>query len=250
VKNFFLIVLSLLLWLYFVVSSIVLALVGAMIKIITYFPDKNLRILSKFCCFWGAQYIWVIPLWSLKIHGRNKINDRKVQILVVNHQSFADILVMNSLFKHFRWTSKVENFRLPLVGWSLLLNRSIRIYRGASDAWHKFEAQAVKAISSGDSLLLFPEGTRSRTGKMGKFKEGAFRIALQTKTDIQPCVLDGTFKAVPKSGWVLKGRQKMILKVLDPLPYESFKDLSPSQLAEKVHGIIENALDEIRQNPL
>ncbi len=245
-KKFLLVLLSVLLWIYFVISSLILTPLAILILVLTFIPDPNLRILSKFSCFWGAQYIWVIPLWRLKIYGRDKINDRKLQILVVNHQSLADILVMNSLFKHFRWTSKVENFRIPLVGWTLHLNRAIRIYRGAADAWHKFEAQAVKTLSQGNSLLIFAEGTRSKNGNIGKFKEGAFRLALQTKTEIQPLVLDGTSKAIPKSGWVLTGRQDMVLKVLDPLPYESFKDMTPSQLAEKVHGIIAAALNEIR----
>ncbi len=228
------------------VSSFVFAILGMIIKTLTFIPDKNLKILCKFSCFWGAQYIWVIPLWKLKIVGREKVSNTKVQILVVNHQSFADILVMNSLFKHFRWTSKAENFKVPLVGWSLTLNRSIKIYRGATDAWHRFENQAISSMEAGNSLLIFPEGTRSRTGNIAKFKEGAFRLALKTKTEIQPLVLDGTAAAVPKSGWVLTGKQKMILKALDPLPYESFKDLTPAQLAEKVQGIISAALDEIR----
>lgn len=169
--------------------------------------------------------------------------------MVSNHQSLADILVIYSLFKHFRWVSKVENFRFPFVGWVLTLNRSVRVYRGSGDAWKKFEEQAVKSLSERNSIMMFPEGTRSKTAEMGKFKEGAFRLALQTKTDIQPMVLDGTSRAIPKSGWVLKGRQQMVLKVLDPLPYESFKDLNPTQLAEKVHEIISAALKELRQKP-
>jgi len=250
VKKSFLVILSVLLWMYFVITSFIFGLFGFFIKGITYFTDKNLKLLCKFSCFWGAQYIWVIPMWKLKIYNRDRVNDKKVQILVVNHQSFVDILVMNSLFKHFRWTSKAENFRVPLVGWSLTLNRAIKIYRGATDAWHRFEAQAVNTLSQGNSLLIFPEGTRSKTGKIGKFKEGAFRLALQTNTEIQPLVLDGTSKAVPKSGWVLTGRQNMVLKALEPIPYESFKDLTPAQLADKVQKIIEHALEEIRKNPL
>jgi 1-acyl-sn-glycerol-3-phosphate acyltransferase len=247
VKKLFLVPLSIFFWIYFVVSSMILSFLGFIILILTIIPDKNLRILCKFSCFWGAHYIWVIPLWRLKIYGRDKLDDRKVQILVSNHQSFADILVMNSLFKHFRWTSKVENFRIPLVGWSLKLNRAIGIYRGAGDAWLKFETQAMKALAQGNSLLIFAEGTRSKTGDLGKFKEGAFKLALKTHTPIQPVVLDGTSKAVPKSGWVLTGRQDMVVKVLDLLPYDSFKDLTTSQLADKVHGIIAAALQEIRE---
>jgi 1-acyl-sn-glycerol-3-phosphate acyltransferase len=168
--------------------------------------------------------------------------------MVSNHQSLADILVIYSLFKHFRWVSKVENFRFPFVGWVLTVNRSIKVYRGSGDAWKKFEEQAAKSLAEGTSIIMFPEGTRSKTNEMGKFKEGAFRLALQTHTDIQPMVLDGTSKAIPKSGWVLKGRQKMYLKVLDPIPYESFKDMSVAELTEKVHQVIHIALIELRQN--
>jgi 1-acyl-sn-glycerol-3-phosphate acyltransferase len=245
-KKFFLTVLSAVLWVYFVVSSIVLTLIIIVLKAVTYPFDKNLRVVQKFSCFWGAQYIWVVPLWSARIYGRKKIDDRKVKIMVSNHQSFADILLMNSLFRHFRWTSKAENFKIPFVGWVLAINRSLRIYRNASDAWERFEKQAVKSLAEGNSLLIFPEGTRSRTGVMGKFKEGAFKLALETKTDLQPMVLDGSSKAVPQKGWVLTGRSKMVVRVLDIMPYESFKDLTASQLAQKVHGLISENLSEIR----
>lgn len=246
-KKILLALLSILLWIYFIVSSIILTPIGLVLWILTVIPDRNLRIFHRFSCFWGAQYLWIIPLWKLKIYGREKLDDKKLQIWVSNHQSLADILVMYSIFKHFRWTSKVENFRLPFVGWVLALNRSIRIYRGAGDAWQRFESQAVKALAGGNSILIFAEGTRSKTGRIGKFKEGAFRLALQTGTEIQPMVLDGTSKAIPKSGWVLTGRQEMVLKVLDPLPYESFKDLNPAQLADKVQKIIEVALEGLRE---
>ncbi len=246
-KRFSLNVLSVLLWILFILSCLILTPVLLALWFLTFLFDKNLWLVHRFSCFWGALYIWMVPLWSLKITGREKLNDKHVKIMVSNHQSFADILVVNSLFRHFRWTSKVENFRLPFVGWVLSINRSIRIYRGAGDAFQRFKDQSVKSLSEGNSLVIFPEGTRSRTGEMGKFKEGAFMLALQTKTDIYPMVLDGTSKAIPRSGWALTGRQKMVLKVLDPVPYESFKDDKPAELAEKVHSIIETALKELRK---
>ena len=246
-KKFLLTLLSILLWIYFILSSLILTPVLLLIWLVTVIPDKKLYILHRFSSFWGAQYMWIVPLWKLKIQDRNKIDDKKTRILVSNHQSLADIVVMDSLFKHFRWTSKVENFKIPFIGWVLALNRSIRIYRGSGDAWIKFEEQAKRELSGKNTLLIFPEGTRSKTGELGKFKEGAFRLALETKTDIQPMVLDGTARAIPKSGWVLTGRQKMILQVLDPIPYESFKDLTPAQIAVKTHDIIDAALKEIRK---
>jgi 1-acyl-sn-glycerol-3-phosphate acyltransferase len=213
-------------------------------------PDKKLWLLHRLACFWGAIYIWCVPFWSLKIYGRKKLKDKEVKIMMSNHQSFVDILIVNSLFRHYKWTSKVENFKLPFVGWVLSLGKCIRIYRGSGDAWQKFYRQASKTLAQGNTIMVFPEGTRSKTGDMGKFKEGAFLLALQTKTDIQPMVLDGSFKATPKNGWVLTKHQKMVLKVLDPLPYESFKDLTAAQTAKKVHSIIESALRELREIPV
>jgi 1-acyl-sn-glycerol-3-phosphate acyltransferase len=167
--------------------------------------------------------------------------------MVSNHQSLADILVIYSLFRHFRWTSKTENFRLPFVGWVLMLNRSIRIYRGEADAWKKFEVQAVKALKDGNSIMIFPEGTRSRTGEPGRFREGAFQLAHNMKTDILPIVLDGTWKAVPKSGWVLTGYQEMVVKVLDPIPFSDFEQMTVPELTHFVHDLILKNLNQLRQ---
>jgi 1-acyl-sn-glycerol-3-phosphate acyltransferase len=248
VKQFFLTLLSVLLWIYLVLTSIFLTPFFLALWLITVIPDKNLWLIHRFSCFWGALYIWSVPIWKLKIYGREKLSDKKVKIMVSNHQSFVDIIVVNSLFRHFRWTSKVENFKLPFVGWVLILNRSIRIYRGAGDAWKKFEQQASKSLSDGNSIMIFPEGTRSKTRQMGKFKEGAFLLALHTKTDIQPMVLDSFSESTRKSGLVLTGSRKMYLKVLEPMPYESFKDQTPARIAETVHNIIETALKELRAN--
>lgn len=245
-KKYSRIIVSVLLWIYFVISSTIFTPVAIIIWLLTVSFDSNLRVLHLFSCFWGAQYIWVVPYWSLKIYDRKKFDNKKHYIIVSNHQSLADIVVIYSLFKHFRWTSKVENFKTPFVGWVLAFNRSIKIYRGATDAYQKFEEQALQALNTGNSIMIFPEGTRSKTGKMGKFKDGAFRLAHDSKSDILPMVIDGTSRAIPKSGWILTGREKMFLKVLDPVPYSEFSNLSVNETSELIREKIENGLKEIR----
>jgi 1-acyl-sn-glycerol-3-phosphate acyltransferase len=201
-----------------------------------------------FSCFWGAQYIWMVPFWSLKIYDRKKCSRKDHYIIVSNHQSFADIVVIYSLFKHFRWTSKAELFKIPFVGWVLTLNRSIKVYRGANDAYQKLKEQAVIALQNGNSIMVFPEGTRSRGSSMGKFKDGAFRLAHETKTDILPLVIDGTSKVVPKTGWILTGKERMILKVLDPVPYMVFSNLSFTETSALIREKIAKELIKIRSN--
>jgi len=245
-KRLFLASISVVLWIYFIISSIILTPISLVLWLLTVLFDKNLRILHLFSCFWGAQYLWVVPFWSLRILDRHKYDNRNRYVVVSNHQSLADIVVIYSLFKHFRWTSKAEVFKMPFVGWVLSINRSLKINRGASDAYQRFEEQAVKALNAGNSIMIFPEGTRSRDGRLGRFKEGAFRIAHVTATDILPMVLEGTSKAIPKSGWILAGKQKMLLKVLDPIPYGEFAGMNYSETTDVVRNRFKKALSEIR----
>lgn len=238
---------SILMWLWFLVSSILLTPVLFLLWLLTFFFDRNLRILHLFSCFWGAHYIWVNVLWSLKITDRHKFDKRRLFLIISNHQSLVDIVVIYSLFKHFRWTSKSENFSLPFVGWVLAMNRSVKIYRGRRRAFELFHQQVGREVKRGNSVFLFPEGSRSPDGKLRNFKEGGFRIAHDFQLDILPMVLDGTGDAVPKKGWSLTGRQKMILKVLDPVPWESYKNLSPSETKKMFHSLISSELDKFRR---
>ena len=244
----FLKIISVFLWFWFLVSSIIFTPVILFLWMTTFWFDRNLRIVHLFSCFWGAQYIWVNPLWRLKITNRHKINDKQAVIFISNHQSLADILVIYSLFKHFRWTSKVENFRLPFVGWVLSLNRSIKVYRSSAEAYILLKKQAGEAFRDGNSLMIFPEGTRSPHGNLTRFKEGAFRLAHELKAGIHPMVLDGTARAIPKKGWSLQRKQKIVLKILDAVPFEKFQDLSVSETRAYFEEIIHHELQKLREH--
>ncbi|MGC9342131.1 MAG: lysophospholipid acyltransferase family protein [Bacteroidales bacterium] len=240
--------LSIILWTWFLVSSIIFTPVITVLWLLTFWFDRNLRIVHKFSCFWGAQYIWMTPLWRLKIIDRKKFNDHKACIVISNHQSLVDIIVIYSLFKHFRWTSKVENFKLPFVGWVLAFNRSIKVYRTSPEAYRLFKNQAVKAHAKGNSIMIFPEGTRSKDGNMGRFRDGAFRLAHDLKADILPMVLDGSARAIPKTGWSLTGKQRIVLKVLDPVSYEEFENLNIKETRTKFQNLISDELKTLREN--
>lgn len=247
-NSFLLKTLSIILWTWFLVSSVLFTPIITVLWVLTFWFDRNLRIVHKFSCFWGAQYIWTTPLWRLKISDREKFDDRKPYILISNHQSLVDIIVIYSLFKHFRWTSKVENFKLPFVGWVLAFNRSIKVYRTSPEAYRLFKNQAEGAYMKGNSIMIFPEGTRSKDGHLGKFKEGAFRLAHDLRADVLPLVLDGSAKAIPKSGWSLTGKQKIVLKVLDPVPYSEFHNLDVKDTRIKFQNIIAHELTFLRNN--
>ena len=178
------------------------------------------------------------------MEGREKIRPTATYVMVANHLSLLDILVLFRLFAHFKWVSKIENFRVPFIGWNMSLNRYIKLKRG-DPASIDADVGAVRAKRSreGSSIMMFPEGTRSPDGRMRAFKTGAFELAKSTQTPILPIVIDGTANALPKRGFVLQGRHRIRLTILDEIPPESFAHESVDQLTARVREIIAKELE-------
>jgi 1-acyl-sn-glycerol-3-phosphate acyltransferase len=110
--------LSLIFWLFMVVSSLALFPIALLIWAATVAWDRRLVLLHRFTCFWASLYTWLNPLWRVRIEGREKIRPGTAYVMVANHQSLLDILVLFRLFVHFKWVSKIENFRVPAIGWT------------------------------------------------------------------------------------------------------------------------------------
>jgi len=234
---------SALFWAFLTVSSIALFPVAVLIWALTAPFDRRKRVLHLFTCFWASLYTWLNPVWPVTIEGREKLRSQPARVLVSNHLSFLDILVLFRLFSHFKWVSKVENFRVPFIGWNMTLNGYIELKRGDSASVVRMMTACAKTLHEGSSIMMFPEGTRSPTGRMRAFKTGAFELALRARCPVQPLVIQGTSNALPKRGFVLQGRHPIRITVLDPIPPESFGDLSAEELTERVRARIAEALD-------
>ena len=206
--------------------------------------DRRRVLLHRFTCFWASLYTWLNPAWPVTPSGIEKIDEDEACVFVANHLSLLDILVLFRLFRHFKWVSKVENFRVPLIGWNRSLNGYVKRKRGDRASVMRMFRDCDQTLASGSSIMVFPEGTRSSTGRMHAFKTGAFEIALRTKSPIVPIALLGTSDALPKHGLVLQGRHQIEVNVLEPLPYESFAELDVDQLTELVRGRIAAAVKE------
>ena len=240
---------SLLFWGFMLATSILLFPLAAILRITTQPFDRRLVLLHRFTCFWGSLYTWCNPFWSVQIQGRDRLQSNGAVILIANHQSFVDILVLFRLFAHFKWVSKVENFRAPLIGWNMSLNRYIPIARGTIKGNLQMMRACEEALRTGNSLMMFPEGTRSPDGKMRPFKDGAFELALRTQSPILPLVIHGTAHALPKRGILLRERCQMTLRVLPPIPYSSFSTMSARELNHLVWHTMEAAIGNQDQTP-
>jgi len=236
--------LSLLFWLFLAVSSVLLFPVALMIWAVTTPFDRKQTLLHRFTCFWASLYTWLNPAWRVHVEGREKIRRNTAYVMVANHQSLLDILVLFRLFVHFKWVSKIENFWVPFIGWNMSLNRYIKLRRGDRDSVALMMEACERTLAAGSSIMMFPEGTRSPDGRLRAFKHGAFTLAQCTGAPLLPIVVQGTADALPKRGFVLQGRHAIRIRVLDEIPYASFADIPVERVTDDVRERIAAALAE------
>lgn len=239
---------SLLVWFFGILIVVGLFFPAFVIWIVTVLFDRRMYVLHMYSCFWGSTFTWLSPFWKVRIKNRDKIRPGKTYIMVSNHQSLLDILVLYRLFVHFKWVAKKELFRIPFVGWNMLMNRYIAIERGKPASVKKMIKISMENLERGSSLMIFPEGTRSETTEMRKFKDGAFKLAIETGTPILPMVLDGTGNALPKKGFIFRGTHRIVVNIMDEIPADSFQGLDPASLSEVVREKMKMHLQKIRSN--
>ncbi|HIL97308.1 MAG: lysophospholipid acyltransferase family protein [bacterium] len=208
---------AILLILFISFTSILFFPVAFVIWLATYPFDRQTRLLHLFTCFWASLYIWVFPPWSVSVTGRSQVDPKQTYIIVSNHQSSIDILVAFTLFIHFKWVSKAELFNIPFIGWNMYLNRYVRLKRGKTHSIRRMYRACEKHLKRGSSVFLFPEGTRSTTGKLRGFKEGAFVLAKRLNLPVLPVVINGSKDAVPKSSLNFHGQSHITVEILSPV---------------------------------
>jgi 1-acyl-sn-glycerol-3-phosphate acyltransferase len=249
-KRMILIIFSVLYWIWFVLTHIVFFAIALIIWIATVLFDRKLIILHQFSCFWGHSYIWLNPLWSLKMTGRKNIKRGRTYVIVSNHQSMVDIVVLYGLFRHYKWVSKKENFNIPIIGWLMRLNRYIEIERGSTGSYLNMMKKIRNTLRGGNSVLMFPEGTRHPDAGIGPFRDGAFRMALDNKVGLIPVILNGTANTIPRGKIILTGKQRITAKILPEIPYESFRGKTPRELMNEVREMMIKEYKEISDSPV
>src|SRR5690349_23647745 len=145
-------VFSLAFWLFIGVSSAVLFPVALVVWAVTAPFDRRLRVQHLFTCFWASLYSWLNPLWRVRVEGREHVRPGRTYVMVANHQSFLDILILFRLFRHFKWVSKAEMFRLPCIGWNMALNRYVKLRRGSAASIAAMMAACERHLAEGSSL--------------------------------------------------------------------------------------------------
>ncbi len=183
------------------------------------------------------SYIWINPFWRIRFEGKDNLDRRKTYVIVSNHQSSFDIALLYRINTHFKWVSKRELVKVPVIGWNLLLNKHILIDRQNAFSSKKLLLEGCKNLGMRNSVLVFPEGTRTPDGRVRRFKEGAFLLAQQAKVPILPLVIEGSKDVLPKPG-IISLKQTFTIRVLPEIPYDSFKDMSAADLTKRINTLI------------
>jgi 1-acyl-sn-glycerol-3-phosphate acyltransferase len=192
--------------------------VGAVvIWVLTVAVDRRLVVLHLYSCAWATFYVKINPLWKLRVSGRDHLPWRGPAVIVANHASLIDILVLFDLFRPFKWVSKAENFKIPFVGWNMRLNRYVPLVRGDRESVVAMLAECDGLLAAGSPVLFFPEGTRTKDGALQPFKDGAFELAVKHGVPLIPVAVHGTRSALPKHGMVLQEQVDAHVEILAPL---------------------------------
>ena len=233
---------------YIVVSTawIVLYVLSFIALIVCYPFDKKRRVVHRISA-WLTNTVFIFaPLARRRVVGMENIDPNKAYVMVLNHQSMVDILSIYNLPLVFKWVSKREVYRIPIVGRLLWMHGDIVINRAsAKEAMQLVHSKGMEWLKKGATVSIFPEGTRSKDGQIHNFKAGAFILAKDAGVPILPVVLDGTSSLVRK-GWMINWRNVTTIKVLPPVPAEEVAERSIKEVMAQVHTDMVDALAEIR----
>ena len=205
---------------------IVLSTLFTAVFTIVCFPWKNGKAPRAVQVFWSRSVIRLLLL-PIKVTGRENVDPKQSYVFVANHQSFLDVFaVYGWLPNNFKWLMKKEIRRVPFVGTACAVAGHIFVDRSNPRAALQSMEKVKKELVDGISTVIFPEGTRTKTGEMGRFKQGAFKIAMDMGLPVVPLSLNGFFKAMPSGQAFANPRARVSLHVGKPIDISQFNDIN------------------------
>lgn len=197
-------------------------------------------------------FVRLLPFIRIEVDDRRRLASG-CRVVVANHQSFLDPLIIFSVEPRVRGPARGYLFRTPFLRSYLRFAGFYVSDRGQPAPLEKMRRAAADVLEGAGSLLFYPEGTRSRTGELAEFGMGAFRVAQEFGLPIQPIVVEGLDRAYPSGSLVVKTRWRAPVRVryLNPV-LPPFGDGPQRQvvraLARRIRTQMEEELREMRES--
>jgi len=204
---------------------------------IVFVPFRNAEFVHKEQQFWSRSIFWLMFL-PVSVDGKENIQPGQSYVFVANHQSMFDVwLIYGWLPVIYKWLMKAELRRVPFVGTACKAAGHIFVDRRNSKAAVESLKNVEKQLVNGVCTVIFPEGTRSLNGEVGRFKRGAFQIAWDLGLPVIPLSLDGCFEVMPK-GKPFVNHHAVHMHIGQPIDLKQFTD--PNEAIEAVRTAVIN----------
>jgi len=210
----------------------------------------------------GSSYYWSnkpAQIWSwiiirvllLPVHkeGSENIDRNTSYVFVANHQGFFDIFLIYAFLGHdLRWMMKKSLRKMPLIGKACSSGGQIFVDKSGPKAIKRTYDEARTKLQGGASVVIFPEGSRTFTGRMGIFKKGAFQLADELQLPVVPITVNGPFDVLPRTSKTpLVNWARLSIKIHKPILPEGKGHEYELKTLEKSYQIVMSGLPKERQ---
>ena len=203
-------------------------------KIFAYYPGM---IWSRLVC--------MLSLCPVKVVGHEKLNKKQSYIFVANHQGAFDIFLLYGYLRQpIKWMMKQSLRNIPLIGKACESAGFIFVDNSSPKAALRSIDEAKKRLVNGNSVIIFPEGSRTKTGKLAPFKKGAYQLALDLKLPIVPLSINGSYEVMPIHSYLLSPH-KIVLTIHDPIDTSPFVSEDVRQLTSNIRTLLSQSKDAI-----
>ncbi|MDR0682327.1 MAG: 1-acyl-sn-glycerol-3-phosphate acyltransferase [Dysgonamonadaceae bacterium] len=240
-KHFFILLYQICIWL--PVFFTVTVLTALTVTIGCFFGGE--RFFSYYPGMWWSKIVCIITFCPIKVKGKENLDKNQSYIFVANHQGIYDIfLIYGYLNVPIKWMMKQSLRKLPFVGRACEMAGFIFVDNSSPKAIVRTIQDAEQKLKKGASIAIFPEGSRTLTGKMGKFKKGAYQMAIDLKLPIVPVTINGSYRVMPRNVYFIHPHP-MELLIHPPI---STKDLISDNIRDtalNIQQLIEKSRTEI-----
>jgi 1-acyl-sn-glycerol-3-phosphate acyltransferase len=214
--------------------------------------DKRRWVCGRFFRSMGTFAARLVPQWHFRTVGNVPRHIAGRTVVVSNHSSQADPFLISLLPWEMKWLGKASLFKIPVVGWMMWLAGDIPVHRGRARSANDAMRKCAEWLDKGVPVMIFPEGTRSLDDDLLPFKDGAFRLAIETGSEVLPIAVEGTRAALPKHSWQL-GKARAEVMVGTPISpqgrhIDELRDLARAQI-EGMLRTLRGATSATRSQP-
>jgi len=220
--------------------SWMIPVMGTMMATAVFLPSDRTDWLNRLYC-WG-QIRLTGARYRTEVHP--DIDPERPYIFCQNHVNLLDHVTMYNATPHFKQGLELaSHFDIPVYGWFMRQRGTIPVHKGRRDAFDKLREGFDKELSQGHSILAFPEGTRSRTGRVGKFRKGVFMAAAELGAPVVPVSVTGMFEILRPGSKVFRPGREVTVTIHQPIETEGLTPAEVPALARRVQAVVAERVD-------